>query len=81
MDSAAAVQTPAAHWEHFDHGAAIGVRGLGPTKAAAFEQVASSTQRSRSCATWTSKCASRPSTSPACRASLIHRMVKDAEAH
>jgi tRNA nucleotidyltransferase (CCA-adding enzyme) len=40
MDIAAAVQTPAAHWKHFDHGADIGVRGLGPTKAAAFEQVA-----------------------------------------
>lgn len=31
---------PAARWEHFDHGADIGVRGLGPTKAAAFEQAA-----------------------------------------
>jgi SHS2 domain-containing protein len=40
MDIAAAVQTPAPHWEHFDHGADIGVRGLGPTKAAAFEQAA-----------------------------------------
>lgn len=29
-----------AHWEHFDHGADIGVRGYGPTKAAAFEQAA-----------------------------------------
>lgn len=27
-------------WEHFDHGADIGVRGYGPTKAAAFEQAA-----------------------------------------
>lgn len=26
------------HWEHFEHGADIGVRGFGPTKAAAFEQ-------------------------------------------
>lgn len=25
-------------WEHFEHGADIGVRGFGPTKAAAFEQ-------------------------------------------
>ena len=24
----------AARWEHFDHGADIGVRGLGPTRAA-----------------------------------------------
>jgi SHS2 domain-containing protein len=24
-------------WEHFDHGADIGVRGFGPTPAAAFE--------------------------------------------
>jgi SHS2 domain-containing protein len=40
MDIAAAVQTPAPHWEHFDHGADIGVRGLGPTKAAAFELAA-----------------------------------------
>ena len=28
------------HWEHFDHGADIGVRGIGPTKAEAFEQAA-----------------------------------------
>jgi len=28
------------HWEHFDHGADIGVRGFGPTQAAAFEQAA-----------------------------------------
>lgn len=27
-------------WEHFEHGADIGVRGLGATKAAAFEQAA-----------------------------------------
>jgi tRNA nucleotidyltransferase (CCA-adding enzyme) len=27
-------------WEHFEHGADIGVRGHGPTKAAAFEQAA-----------------------------------------
>ena len=27
-------------WEHFDHGADIGVRGVGPTKEAAFEQIA-----------------------------------------
>ena len=29
-----------AFWEHFRHGADIGVRGVGPTKAAAFEQAA-----------------------------------------
>jgi len=29
-----------ARWEHFAHGSDIGVRGIGPTKAAAFEQVA-----------------------------------------
>ncbi len=28
------------HWEHFDHGADIGVRGFGATKSAAFEQAA-----------------------------------------
>lgn len=27
-------------WEHFEHGADIGVRGLGATKAEAFEQAA-----------------------------------------
>ena len=27
-------------WEHFEHGADMGVRGFGPTKAAAFEQAA-----------------------------------------
>ena len=29
-----------AHWEHFEHGADIGVRGVAPTKAGAFEQAA-----------------------------------------
>jgi SHS2 domain-containing protein len=28
------------HWEHFEHGADIGVRGIGATKAEAFEQAA-----------------------------------------
>jgi tRNA nucleotidyltransferase (CCA-adding enzyme) len=28
------------HWEHFEHGADIGVRGFGSTKAGAFEQAA-----------------------------------------
>lgn len=28
------------HWEHFEHGADIGVRGIADTKAAAFEQAA-----------------------------------------
>jgi tRNA nucleotidyltransferase (CCA-adding enzyme) len=28
------------HWEHFEHGADIGVRGLATSKAAAFEQAA-----------------------------------------
>lgn len=28
------------HWEHFEHGADIGVRGLASTKAGAFEQAA-----------------------------------------
>ena len=28
------------HWEHFSHGADIGVRGIGTTKAEAFEQAA-----------------------------------------
>ncbi|MGE5170501.1 MAG: archease [Rudaea sp.] len=31
---------PIAHWEHYAHGADIGVRGVGATKAAAFEQAA-----------------------------------------
>jgi tRNA nucleotidyltransferase (CCA-adding enzyme) len=29
-----------AHWEHYEHGADIGVRGYGPSKASAFEQAA-----------------------------------------
>lgn len=32
--------TRAARWEHFDHSADIGVRGVGPTREAAFEQIA-----------------------------------------
>lgn len=31
---------PAARWEHFEHGADIGVRGFGASKSAAFEQAA-----------------------------------------
>jgi tRNA nucleotidyltransferase (CCA-adding enzyme) len=31
---------PETRWEHFPHDADIGVRGCGPTMAAAFEQVA-----------------------------------------
>ena len=27
-------------WEHFAHGADVGIRGIGPTKEAAFEQIA-----------------------------------------
>ena len=27
-------------WEHFEHGADVGVRGIGPTPASAFEQAA-----------------------------------------
>jgi tRNA nucleotidyltransferase (CCA-adding enzyme) len=27
-------------WEHFAHGADIGIRGIGPTKEAAFQQIA-----------------------------------------
>jgi len=30
----------AAHWQHFQHGADIGVRGIGDSPAAAFEQAA-----------------------------------------
>ncbi len=35
-----AATAAAAHWEHFDHGADIGVRGIGRTVAQAFEQAA-----------------------------------------
>jgi len=31
---------PSAHWEHFDHEADIGVRGIGQSLAEAFEQAA-----------------------------------------
>ena len=37
---ATAFQMPAGHWEHFDYGSDIGVRGFAATKAAAFEQAA-----------------------------------------
>ena len=42
MDAAPASTSaaPRARWEHFDHGADIGIRGFGPTKAIAFEQAA-----------------------------------------
>lgn len=35
-----AVGTAPRRWEHFEHGADIGVRGIGATKAEAFEQAA-----------------------------------------
>lgn len=35
-----AVGTAQRRWEHFEHGADIGVRGIGATKAEAFEQAA-----------------------------------------
>ncbi len=34
------VETPLGRWEHFPHQADMGVRGIGPTKEAAFEQAA-----------------------------------------
>ena len=34
------MQDPSAHWEHYEHGADIGVRGFGATMAAAFGQAA-----------------------------------------
>lgn len=40
MTSAPAPEPMPAHWEHFEHGADIGVRGHGATLAAAFEQAA-----------------------------------------
>ena len=37
MDTAAS-SGPSARWEHYAHGADIGVRGIGPSRACAFEQ-------------------------------------------
>lgn len=37
---AASVGSSAGSWEHFPHGADVGVRGHGPSKAVAFEQAA-----------------------------------------
>jgi len=34
------MQDPSARWEHYEHGADIGVRGFGATKEGAFEQAA-----------------------------------------
>lgn len=39
-DEAASNQIPVTRWEHFEHGADIGVRGFGPTLEAAFAQAA-----------------------------------------
>ena len=39
-DGSAVTQAPTARWEHFSHGADIGVRGVAATKAQAFEQAA-----------------------------------------
>ena len=40
MSAVPALATPNARWEHFPHDADVGVRGFGPTAAAAFEQAA-----------------------------------------
>lgn len=40
MSDAASPDPSGARWEHFPHGADIGIRGFGPTPAAAFEQAA-----------------------------------------
>jgi tRNA nucleotidyltransferase (CCA-adding enzyme) len=37
---AVAPESPSARWEHYAHGADIGVRGVGPTAGEAFEQAA-----------------------------------------
>ncbi|MGR9053225.1 MAG: archease, partial [Gammaproteobacteria bacterium] len=34
------VEKPIPHWEHFEHAADIGIRGVAPTPAQAFEQAA-----------------------------------------
>lgn len=41
-DGIGGVMTLSIHpkWEHFAHGADVGIRGVGPTKEAAFEQIA-----------------------------------------
>jgi tRNA nucleotidyltransferase (CCA-adding enzyme) len=38
--SGSAARQPSARWEHFPHGADIGVRGFGATREQAFEQAA-----------------------------------------
>lgn len=40
MSETGTARTSDARWEHFPHGADVGVRGFGPTMAAAFEQAA-----------------------------------------
>lgn len=40
VTSETAANAPHAHWEHFPHGADIGVRGFGVTREQAFEQAA-----------------------------------------
>lgn len=40
MAAAADRPTPRPHWEHFEHRADIGLRGVGATREEAFEQVA-----------------------------------------
>jgi SHS2 domain-containing protein len=40
QDREIASDASAARWEHFPHGADLGIRGFGPTPAAAFEQAA-----------------------------------------
>ena len=40
MCPAEPTREPSARWEHYEHGADIGVRGFGATKESAFEQAA-----------------------------------------
>ncbi len=40
MSALTQVEDSGARWEHFPHGADIGIRGIGPSQAQAFEQTA-----------------------------------------
>ncbi|HEX5999462.1 MAG TPA: archease [Hyphomicrobiaceae bacterium] len=65
---------PAARWEHFPHDADIGVRGWGPTMAAAFEQAALALT---AVVTDPAHVASRQSVSVACEAPSAELLLVD----
>jgi len=75
-EGAAGTRSPpaGARWEHFAHGADIGIRGIGPTLAAAFAQAGLALTAVVTDVTSVRPCASVPIT---CRAPSVELLLVD----